>query len=185
MGKLDKMMDASKIIKYTKDTLEKLPTPVQPKKNKAGFFDYLSLSYWFEKAGNLIDPVSYVEDAAYKAEYNKVVAHMQSELNSKVAYQVSLQQKLRNIKDKEEVKKLEKQTRHQLEEQLEQVGISTAEELRNIGSKAAWLRIQEIDESACINRLMALEGAIQGVKKTMLSDEVKADLKEFYQFHKK
>ena len=26
---------------------------------------------------------------------------------------------------------------------------------------------------------MALEGAIQGVKKTMLSDDVKADLKEF------
>ena len=72
-----------------------------------------------------------------------------------------------------------------VEEQLEQVGISTAEELRNIGSKAAWLRIQEIDESACINRLMALEGAIQGVKKTMLPDEVKADLKEFYQWHKK
>ena len=71
-----------------------------------------------------------------------------------------------------------------VEEQLEQVGISTAEELRNIGSKAAWLRIQEIDESACINRLMALEGAIQGVKKTMLSDEVKADLKMFYQEHK-
>ena len=70
-----------------------------------------------------------------------------------------------------------------VEEQLEQVGISTAEELRNIGSKAAWLRIQEIDESACINRLMALEGAIQGVKKTMLSDQAKADLKEFYQRH--
>ncbi|MGN0329133.1 MAG: TfoX/Sxy family DNA transformation protein [Lachnospira sp.] len=33
--------------------------------------------------------------------------------------------------------------------------------------------------------LMALEGAIQGVKKTMLSDEVKADLKVFYQQHKK
>ena len=28
--------------------------------------------------------------------------------------------------------------------------------------------MQEIDESACINRLMALEGAIQGIKKTML-----------------
>lgn len=37
----------------------------------------------------------------------------------------------------------------------------------------------------CIHRLMALEGAILGVKKTMLSDEVKADLKEFYQQHKK
>lgn len=71
-----------------------------------------------------------------------------------------------------------------VEEQLEQVGISTAEELRNIGSKAAWLRIQEIDESACINRLMALEGAIQGVKKTMLSDEIKTDLKMFYKEHK-
>ena len=47
------------------------------------------------------------------------------------------------------------------------------------------LKIHDIDESACINRLMALEGAIEGVKKTMLSDEVKADLREFYQWNKK
>ena len=72
-----------------------------------------------------------------------------------------------------------------VEEQLLQVGISSADEMKKIGSKAAWLKIQAIDESACIHRLMALEGAIQGVKKTMLSDEVKADLKEFYQWHKK
>ena len=72
-----------------------------------------------------------------------------------------------------------------VEEQLLQVGISSADELKKIGSKAAWLKIQAIDESVCIHRLMALEGAIQGVKKTMLSDEVKADLKEFYQWHKK
>ena len=66
-----------------------------------------------------------------------------------------------------------------VEEQLAQVGINTADELREIGAKAAWLKIQEIDESACIHRLLALEGAIQGVKKTMLPDEVKADLKGF------
>lgn len=72
-----------------------------------------------------------------------------------------------------------------VEEQLIQVGISTAAELREIGAKAAWLKIQEIDSSACIHRLLALEGAIQGVKKTMLSDEVKAELKKFYQEHKK
>ena len=72
-----------------------------------------------------------------------------------------------------------------VEEQLAQVGINTADELREIGAKAAWLKIHEIDESACIHRLMALEGAIQGVKKTMLPDEVKADLKGFYQEHKK
>lgn len=72
-----------------------------------------------------------------------------------------------------------------VEEQLIQVGIDSADELKRIGAKEAWLMIQIIDESACIHRLMALEGAIQGVKKTMLSDEVKADLKEFYQGHKK
>ena len=59
------------------------------------------------------------------------------------------------------------------------------DKLKQMGSKSAWLKIQEIDESACIHRLLALEGAIQGVKKTMLSDEVKADLKEFYQWHRK
>ena len=72
-----------------------------------------------------------------------------------------------------------------MEEQLMQVGIHSAGELKRVGAKDAWLRIQTIDESACIHRLMALEGAIQGVKKSMLSDEVKADLKEFYQRHRK
>ena len=71
-----------------------------------------------------------------------------------------------------------------VEEQLNQVGITSLEELKAVGAKSAWLRIQEIDESACIHRLMALEGAICGVKKTMLPDEEKADLKEFYQEHK-
>ena len=60
----------------------------------------------------------------------------------------------------------------------------TVDDLKKIGAKDVWLRIQQIDESACIHRLMALEGAVCGVKKTMLSDEVKADLKSFYQQHK-
>ena len=72
-----------------------------------------------------------------------------------------------------------------VEEQLFRVGISSVDELKRIGAKEAWLKIQEIDETACIHRLMALEGAIQGVKKTMLSDEVQADLKEFYQRNKR
>lgn len=72
-----------------------------------------------------------------------------------------------------------------VEDQLVLVGIQTVDELKDIGAKEAWLKIQEIDESACIHRLMALEGAIEGIKKTMLSNEVKADLKEFYQRNKK
>ncbi len=72
-----------------------------------------------------------------------------------------------------------------VEEQLVNVGIASVDELIKIGAKAAWLRIQELDESACINRLMALEGAIQECKKTMLPDGITADLKAFYERNKK
>lgn len=65
-----------------------------------------------------------------------------------------------------------------VEAQLNEVGITSIDDLKKIGAKEAWLKIQEIDESARINRLMALEGAIEGVKKIMLSDEMKADLIE-------
>ncbi len=72
-----------------------------------------------------------------------------------------------------------------VEEQLNQAGIFTEEELKAVGSKQAWLKIQEFDESACIHRMLALEGAIRGVKKTTLPEQVKADLKEFYEWNKK
>lgn len=72
-----------------------------------------------------------------------------------------------------------------VEEQLNEVGIHTLEELKAIGTEQAWLKIQEIDESACIHRLLALEGAIQGIKKTLLPEERKAELREFYKWHKK
>ncbi|MDD3413869.1 MAG: TfoX/Sxy family protein [Lachnospiraceae bacterium] len=73
----------------------------------------------------------------------------------------------------------------EVERQLNEVGITTIEELESIGAEQAWLKIQEIDESACIHRLLALEGAIQGVKKTLLPEERKMELKEFYHWHKK
>lgn len=44
---------------------------------------------------------------------------------------------------------------------------------------------QEIDNSVCIHRLFALEGAIWGVKKTLLPDKRRAELKEFYNQHKR
>lgn len=69
-------------------------------------------------------------------------------------------------------------------EQLRQVGIETPEELRRIGSRDAWLRIQAIDASACIHRLYGLEGAIRGVKKTVLPAKVKEELKMFYRAHR-
>ena len=72
-----------------------------------------------------------------------------------------------------------------VEKQLNEVGIYTYEDLKAIGAKNAWLKIQEIDASACIHRLMALQGAIRGVKKNELSEECREDLKEFYQWKKR
>lgn len=68
--------------------------------------------------------------------------------------------------------------------QLQEVGIITPEQLREAGSREAWLRIKAIDPSACYNRLCGLEGAIQGIRWHDLAPEVKAELKEFYTSHK-
>jgi len=67
-----------------------------------------------------------------------------------------------------------------VEGQLNEVGITTFEQLKEIGSKQAWLKIRAIDSSACINRLLGLEGAIWGVRKTQLPEEIKEELREFY-----
>lgn len=68
--------------------------------------------------------------------------------------------------------------------QLNAVGITTEAELKALGAKESWLRIKAMDDSACIHRLQALEGAIRGIKKSELPAEIKADLKLFYQEHK-
>lgn len=71
-----------------------------------------------------------------------------------------------------------------VEKQLNDVRINTIDELINLGSKEAWLKIKEVDESACLNRLMALEGAIQNIRWHDLSDEDKQNLKDFYNLQK-
>jgi len=71
-----------------------------------------------------------------------------------------------------------------LEAQLADIGITTFEELKRVGSKDAWLRILAKDPSACIMRLSSLEGAIQGVRWHYLDDDTKKSLKEFYYLHK-
>lgn len=67
-----------------------------------------------------------------------------------------------------------------LENQLNEVGINTVDELNDIGSQEAWLKIREIDESACLNRLMALEGDIQNIRWHDLSPHDKDTLRDFY-----
>ena len=71
-----------------------------------------------------------------------------------------------------------------VQQQLNEVGIETIKQLNEAGSRQAWLRIKSIDDSACINRLYALEGAIQGIRWHNLPQEVKDELKEFYNNNK-
>jgi len=71
-----------------------------------------------------------------------------------------------------------------VETQLENAGIKTIEKLKAVGSKEAWLKIRETDPSACIHRLYGLEGAIRGIKKSSLSEDVKNDLRDFFQSYR-
>ncbi|AGK52676.1 TfoX domain-containing protein [Bacillus sp. 1NLA3E] len=67
-----------------------------------------------------------------------------------------------------------------LAQKLIDVGINSPENLIEVGSKEAFIRIKHADDSACINMLYALEGAIQGVRWHSLSDETKRELKQFF-----
>lgn len=68
-----------------------------------------------------------------------------------------------------------------LAQKLEEVGISTIEELKAAGSENAFIRLRTVDEKACINELMAIEGAIQGIRWHDLDDSSKDDLRIIYQ----
>lgn len=65
-------------------------------------------------------------------------------------------------------------------QRLIEVGIETAEELKRVGSESAFIRLRVLDEGACIHELMALEGAIQGVRWHGLDNERKEELKAFH-----
>jgi DNA transformation protein len=68
----------------------------------------------------------------------------------------------------------------EVEKQLNKAGINTFNELKEIGSRNAWLKIRQTDPSSCYNKLCGLEGAIQGIRWHHLSDEIKSELKQFY-----
>jgi len=46
------------------------------------------------------------------------------------------------------------------------------------------LKLKEIDLSACSHRLLALEGAIQGVKKQLIDERRKKELKNFFELYR-
>ncbi|RRD66028.1 TfoX/Sxy family protein [Fretibacterium sp. OH1220_COT-178] len=71
-----------------------------------------------------------------------------------------------------------------LEEQLNRVGVRTPETLRRLGSREAWLRIRDIDPTACLHKLQALEGAVRGVRKNELPESAKNELRTFFEAYR-
>jgi len=62
---------------------------------------------------------------------------------------------------------------------LKSVDINTAEELIEVGSKEAFFRLKTKYPQVCLVHLYTLEGAIQNIEFNCLSEETKANLKEF------
>ena len=65
-------------------------------------------------------------------------------------------------------------------EKLIQVGITTPDELRALGTEQSFIRLQTMDATACLSMLQALEGAVQGIRWHDLPRERKEELKAFY-----
>ena len=64
-----------------------------------------------------------------------------------------------------------------LAERLQSIGISNREQLADVGSVEALIRIGHATGSGCYNTLYALEGAIQGVRWHSLPGQVRQELK--------
>ncbi len=69
-----------------------------------------------------------------------------------------------------------------LEKNLNEIGVYTPEELIEMGSKEAFLRIRTIDKGACLHMLYGIQGAVEGIRYPLLSQSTKDDLKEFYNY---
>ncbi len=73
-----------------------------------------------------------------------------------------------------------------LADKLNNIGIKNEQDLKEIGSENAIIKIATIENSGvCINMLYALEGAIQGMRWHGLDNDKKQELKEFYRMMNK
>lgn len=68
-----------------------------------------------------------------------------------------------------------------LAENLEKIGVTDPEQLRDLGAEEAFIRIRaQVDPAACLHQLEALAGAAAGIKKSLLPPERKAELKAWF-----
>ena len=67
----------------------------------------------------------------------------------------------------------------EIEKKLKTVGICSAEELIQTGSKEAFLRMKLRFPNVCLVHLYTLQGAVDNIDYNQLTDEVRQDLKNY------
>jgi len=67
----------------------------------------------------------------------------------------------------------------EIEKKLKSVGITTAEELKAVGSKEAFMRLKTLYPGVCLVHLYTLEGAVSDSPYNQLPEEVKQSLKDY------
>lgn len=67
-----------------------------------------------------------------------------------------------------------------LEQLLIDVGITTPEQLRAVGTKETFIRIRAKDPTACLHMLYGIQGAVEGINDKFLSDDTRQELREFF-----
>lgn len=67
-----------------------------------------------------------------------------------------------------------------IEKRLNAIGIWTAEELVQAGSKDVFIRMKMAGGEVCLHMLYALQGAIEGIRYTQLAPGTKQELKQYY-----
>lgn len=67
----------------------------------------------------------------------------------------------------------------EIERKLKTVGINSAEELKQIGSKNAFIRLKIHYPEVCLVHLYTLQGAVDDIEYNRLSENTKHELKEF------
>lgn len=68
----------------------------------------------------------------------------------------------------------------ELEKLLSEIGINNEEELKIAGTEKTFIRLNAIANDACLSKLMAIEGALQGIRWHQINPARKEELKAFF-----
>ena len=60
------------------------------------------------------------------------------------------------------------------------IGVTTAEQLRELGAKEAFARLRLVEGDTCLSTLYGLAGAVKGVRWHTLSEQERAELKQYF-----